>query len=307
MNLVDNKILSCLNCGQVGHILKKCIEPITSHGIICFNLNKDLKITNDIIKKYFYNKYIDVNEFNYININNINLISLFYDKIKLIMIRRKDSLNYIGFIRGKYNVTNIMQLSKILSLMTKNENIKIKTMNFDKLWKELWHDSSYNNKYKNEYNISKFKFNELKKKKFYNLLDDNNLSKYEESEWGFPKGRRDLNETDIECATREFNEETNLTLNNNDIIILENLNPVEELYKGTNDKYYRHIYYIASVNNEIELTINTVSQDHEISDIRWMTITEALSKIRSYDESKIKLINQIYFFIINLINSITPL
>jgi 8-oxo-dGTP pyrophosphatase MutT (NUDIX family) len=29
-----------------------------------------------------------------------------------------------------------------------------------------------------------------------------------EPEWGFPKGRRNYNEKDIDCALREFSEET---------------------------------------------------------------------------------------------------
>ena len=294
----------CLNCGKYGHLVKKCVEPITSNGIICFNLNKDLKISNKILERFFYNKYIDMIEFNYLHLNNINLIPEYYDKLKLLMIRRKDSLNYIGFIRGKYDTNNIKKISKLFSLMTRDENISIKTNDFDTLWNLLWKEGATNNKYKNEYITSKHKFNELKKHNFYDLLNDANLSKYIEPEWGFPKGRRDLNESNIECAMREFNEETNLHLPADDILILDRLNPIEETYKGTNDIIYRHIYYMASINKEVDVLVTNTAQHYEISDIKWMTVNEALNKLRIYDESKIHLINQVYFFIINIIKNI---
>ena len=37
---------------------------------------------------------------------------------------------------------------------------------------------------------------------------------YFEQEWSFPKGRRNFNEFDLDCAIREFEEETNLKENN---------------------------------------------------------------------------------------------
>ena len=31
----------CVNCGEKGHIVKECFEPITSYGIISFKVNKN--------------------------------------------------------------------------------------------------------------------------------------------------------------------------------------------------------------------------------------------------------------------------
>ena len=33
---------------------------------------------------------------------------------------------------------------------------------------------------------------------------------YESPEWGFPKGRRNMHESDLDCAKREFEEETGI-------------------------------------------------------------------------------------------------
>ena len=48
-------------------------------------------------------------------------------------------------------------------------------------------------------------------------------------------------EKNIDCGIREFKEETGLT---NDMFhILQNINPLIEVFKGTNGILYKHIYY----------------------------------------------------------------
>ena len=292
------KIL-CLNCGKSGHQFKSCNEPVISYGIVCFNIESNLNISNKSIENFFYNKFIDIEEFNYSNLDNIKLIPYFYDKIKILMIRRKNSMNYIEFLRGKYDPDDKEHLNKLFKLMTRDENIKILNFNFEILWNELWNETAHNKIYQKEFNISKLKFDEVKKNNFYNLLNNNNLSTYIEAEWGFPKGRRNINEKNIVCAIREFNEETGLGLEH--LHILERLSCAEEEYIGTNGIKYKHIYYLASSKEEQELIIKNDNQIYEIGDIGWFTIPDAIEKIRLYNDKKIKMIHQIYFFLINLI------
>ena len=102
---------------------------------------------------------------------------------------------------------------------------------------------------------------------------------------------------------REFNEETSLGLDH--LHILERLSCAEEQYVGTNGINYKHIYYLASSDDELELTINNDNQIYEIGDMGWFTIPDAIEKIRSYNDKKIKMIHQIYFFLINLIIDIS--
>jgi len=207
-------------------------------------------------------------------------------------------MNYIEFLRGKYDPSDINNLKNIFSLMTKEENLKILNSSFEYLWNELWKDTAKSKIYQKEFNLSKLKFEELKENNFYNLLSENNLSSFEEAEWGFPKGRRNSNEKNIMCATREFNEETSLGFDH--LHILERLSCAEEEYIGTNGIKYKHIYYLASSDKELDLTINNDYQIYEIGDMAWFTIPEALEKIRPYNDKKISMIKQIYFFLINL-------
>ena len=56
-----------------------------------------------------------------------------FEEVKYLMIRRKDSLGYVDFMRGKYNLTskdyllniiNEMTITEKHSLLTSNANIK---------------------------------------------------------------------------------------------------------------------------------------------------------------------------------------
>jgi 8-oxo-dGTP pyrophosphatase MutT (NUDIX family) len=136
----------------------------------------------------------------------------------------------------------------------------------------------------------------LKENNFYELLEENNLSNYLEPEWEFPKGKKNMNETPLTCAIREFNEETNLNINN--IKIFENINCIEEKYRGSDNKFYKHLYYLAISNHDLEF--NNIDNISEVGDINWFTIEDAINKIRLYYINKIELINNIY----NLINNI---
>ena len=287
--------INCLNCGKVGHQLKSCNESILSYGIICFNISSDLNVTNKQIEHFFYNKFLDVSEFNYSNLNNIKLLQDYYDKIKILMIRSRHSLNYVEFMRGKY--PNNEYVKNMLSYMTQNEINNIKTKSFDELWTELWKSTSKIKHYQKEYNASKEKFESIVKiKNFFDVT-----SVYTEPEWGFPKGRRNYSEKNIVCATREFIEETTIPIQK--LHILERLSCIDEEYKGTNGKDYRHVYYLAHSDKEIKVALE--DSHVEISNIGWFTIPQVINLIRPYYLPRIKLTHQIYFFIINLIKSMT--
>ena len=59
----------CRNCGLTGHIYKNCPHPIMSFGVICYKIEDN--------------------------------------ETKFLMIQRKDSLSFMEFIRGKYELINL--------------------------------------------------------------------------------------------------------------------------------------------------------------------------------------------------------
>ena len=268
-----------------------------SYGLICFKI-ENLNILFKSILYLLYNNYINIDEYNYLNINNISKLSEYSDNIKFLMVMRKYSFNYIVLLRGKYKLSNIEEIKRLLSLMTKTEHNNLLNSDFDDLWNELWQDTSKSKIYIKEYNKSKKYFKILKDNNFYDGL----ITKYEEPEWEFPKGQRNNDETKIDCAIREFEEETNVSKKN--IIILDRIDGIEEQYIGTDNKTYIHTYYLSTIkNNKDDLNLLGEFQQKEIGDIKWLSLNEALNKTRDYHNSKKEIIYKIYFFILNLIKN----
>lgn len=249
---------NCNNCGKNGHQFHQCKLPITSYGIIVFRKTS--------------------NGFQYL------------------MIRRKDSFGYIDFLRGKYSQTNKEHLLSMFNEMSVTERQNILNFDFETLWKRLWsidNTSLIGNQYKYEEISSKKKFDILKEgivvnNEFISLqvIVDNTTTSWTETEWEFPKGRRNYHEKEIECALREFEEETGIL--KNEINIIENMLPIEEIFLGSNHKPYKHKYFLGYTECQKHSLQNF--QQAEVSKIEWKTIDECLLSIRPYHLEKKKLI-----------------
>jgi ADP-ribose pyrophosphatase YjhB (NUDIX family) len=211
------------------------------------------------------------------------------------MVCRKNSLGFVDFMRGKYNIYNKKYILTLLNRMSIDERNYLKNYNFDYLWKHLWGDVVAQ-QYRSEEKLSREKLNILKEginnnNDFFNL---NNLINecsevYKEPEWGFPKGRRNFQEKDIVCGIREFEEETGYE--KNDIIFIENIIPFEEIYTGTNLKSYKHKYFLAYMNKNKNPTNNF--QTTEIRDLQWVNINNCSQYIRDYSIEKINIIDKL--------------
>lgn len=279
----DFNHIYCGNCGNLGHTYRRCKLPITSCGVILYRINPLWKQTDNIVDIKNYN--IDVEE-NPIE-NNTQYLEDKIDKFQYLLIQRKDTLGYVEFMRGKYDELNKEYIITLLETMTKCEVKNIRKYSFDELWNMLWLNKNIK-QYQTEYEISKRKFTNLLSNKYFQfekILDDADIT-YIEKEWGFPKGRRNLRETDYDCALREFEEETNFK--KDDYSILRNIKPVEEIFYGSNNIKYKHIYYIAkSIKpKNLEIDPSNYFQFTEVSKVCWFTITESLEKIRPYNLAK---------------------
>ena len=252
----------CNNCGKAGHIFHQCKMPITSIGIIVFRQN--------------------------IEDNN---------QLQYLMICRKDTLGFIDFMRGKYSVYNKEYILNMMKQMTDEEKAKLNTLDFDDLWRSIWGSEEISNQYKIEEVISREKFNTLKhgilnKHDFYKLSDiireSNEYNTWTDPEWGFPKGRRNYQEKDIECAMREFKEETGFYK----IKFIENLIPYEEIFTGSNYKSYKHKYFLGYMNYEDTLAIANFEKS-EVSKMDWKTFDQCMGVIRPYNLEKKRTISNI--------------
>lgn len=250
----------CNNCGKQGHQFHQCKLPITSYGIVLFRCSTNV--------------------------------------IQYLMIRRKDSFGYIDFIRGKYVQTNLEHLQSMFDEMSIEEREKIRNNDFEILWKMMWgiHESGNTTiQYKNEEIASQKKFEALKtgipigpngEIITLNYLITNSKTRWKETEWEFPKGRRNYQEKDLDCALREFEEETGIS--KKDIKIVENVIPFEEIFLGSNHKAYKHKYFLGYTEN-LQDNLNNYQQT-EVSKIEWKTLEECLESIRPYNLEKKQLI-----------------
>jgi ADP-ribose pyrophosphatase YjhB (NUDIX family) len=294
----------CLNCNNHGHNMKNCNYPITSYGIILLSFDMDGQkyITDQLIndKCTYDNTGILINE-----PTDIELFCEFKDKIKFLMIRRKHTLGFLEFIRGRYNIDNIDGIIFLFKQMTIKEIDMIKNLSFNNLWNEMWGEKKYKTIYQTEYNLSKDKLDKLRTEngEYLNLdfYINNVVPTWDCPEWGFPKGRRNFKEIDIDCAVREFKEETGY--DNNDFNLLNEIDFMEENFIGTNGINYKHIYYLGnSITNKIPIIdLENESQNCEIGDIGYFTYEEAIKKIRPYHTDRKKLITNIYIHMMNFL------
>jgi len=259
-----NKNNICNNCCKQGHQFHQCKLPITSYGVIAFRLST---------------KY----------------------GIQYLMIRRKDSFGYIDFIRGKYMQNNLEHLQIMFDEMSIDEREKLKKYDFETLWRMMWGIQDSNqliNQYKGEEIASQKKCEALKNGVpigkngeiiTLDILINNATTKWCETEWEFPKGRRNFKEKDLDCALREFEEETGLSKKN--IKIIENLIPFEEMFLGSNHKSYKHKYFLGYIEDKEDTEDNLNNyQPSEVSKIEWKTLDECLKSIRPYNLEKKQLI-----------------
>ena len=172
----------CHNCGNHFHRTKECKDPITSCGLILIKL--------PYFKKIIPKEYIKIDNYNFKNLRNLDKISQYMNKIKFLLIRRKHSLNYIEFIRGKYNI-NKQELQFKFELMSPHEIINISNLPFKQLWENLWGNKSWCKSFEKEYIDAKNKFYTFKNNtSLFKYITENIIPKYNSTEWGIPKGKR---------------------------------------------------------------------------------------------------------------------
>jgi len=144
--------------------------------------------------------------------------------------------------------------------------------NYETLWTKLW----------NEKNIP---FDLRHKEKMLFVLKHKaylfRKSGWVLPEWGFPKGRRNYQEKNINCALREFEEETGYP--STSLNIMQNIMPLEEVFTGSNYKSYKHCYYTAHMDSDVP-TVGI--QKTEVSDMKWVDFNHAIQMIREYNIEK---------------------
>lgn len=247
----NKSYMVCNNCGKCGHIFNECRDPITSHGVILYRETPDMQ------------------------------------KRQYLMIRRKDSFGYIDFMRGKYHLNNSTQIQNLLNEMTMKEKSWLITQDFSSLWNELWIYSPNKQHFMGEENKAKSKYESIQPNLQEMLAKSDTM--WVETEWEFPKGKRNSNEKEMDCALREFEEETGISCKQIDLF--DNVLPFEENFIGSNGKTYKNKYYLAKslLPYEVESLVKGF-QPSEVSKMQWKTYEECMGSIRNYHFEKKQLL-----------------
>lgn len=235
------------------------------------------------------------------------LFQYYASKIKFLMVERRHSLGFIQFITGKYNVENNESIINLFEQMTEKEIKNIGLMEYEDLLYYFVNDGFSSKESVLKENLCRYidaknKFNELKNadanSKCINLscYVQNVRPKWKINEWGFPKGKRkDSNEDNISCASREFQEETGYQ--EGEYVIMNKIEPIEENLFGTNGVPYKHVYYVSLDSKKND---NNYNYDYrEIGDVRWFSYQEALLHIRPYHLDKRDVLTRLFMFFMN--------
>ena len=249
----------CNNCGKNGHVYQNCKMPTMSIGFIVFRINN----------------------------NNIEYL----------LIKRKSTIGFVEFIRGKYSLYNKEYIISLFNEMTSSEIEMIKSEKFENLWKHLWGES-VGIQYRSEEKLARDKFNSLKTgiiigKEKYNIetIVEEISCSWNEAEWGFPKGRRNYQEKDLVCAMREFEEETGY--NKTSLNIIQNIFPIDEIFTGSNYKSYKHRYFVAFMDIQLN-NDELLFEKNEVSEVTWKTYEECMTLFRPYNEERRNILKRVH-------------
>ena len=248
----------CNNCGGSGHMFRSCRDPIISCGILLLRgIYEPLCLP------------IDPKE------------------TSVLMVKRKDSMAFMEFVRGKYEFADREYVKMLLSNMTILEHQLISEQSFEKLWRKLWGNGRELDS--EEYKSAQTKFAMLP---IARLLEET-PAKFRDPEWGFPKGRRIRGESDVDCAIREFAEETNI-----DSAAYKVFPEITftETFVGTNGVSYRHIYFVALLKDSRQFNLDsklTAIQRREVSAVEWKTLKECRNITRPHYTERKKMIAEL--------------
>lgn len=255
-----NHTIQCLNCNKIGHLYRDCHFPLTSYGILLFRYNKAI------------------------------------EDVEYLMICRRHTFGYVEFIRACYDIHNRDYIKQLLMEMTITERTKIHTMTFRELWEDLWQQTlCYNNEYVKAHNA----FKRLMGSQMCNgLLKELPVSVWHVPEWGFPKGKRNILESPLQCAVREMHEESGLVHDKDYTSVGDDCVPkqVTEMFQSTDKRIYRHIYFIYTHCGAVDYVLNPSNrmQMREVSKIEWLTYADCMKNIRCYNVAKQKMLSDVH-------------
>lgn len=186
-----------------------------------------------------------------------------------LLAQRRNSFSFIQLLRFSHRLTNEEIISKI-NLITPEEAIRLLTYPFEEIWEDLYIDKT-NKTFVTERHRARQNYEKIKTQ----FCEHLNSPKSNFCEWGIPKGRRKYQESGIECALREWEEETNIPKK---CVSLLNTYPFYyNLSYGNKDVSIES--YLAKIILPFMITENKTNirnyVSEEVGKLEWITIDKA--------------------------------
>lgn len=195
--------------------------------------------------------------------------------VRLLMANKRYTYAFFQFVCGRFNERSDADMIALLDNMTMDEKIDILSLNFQQIWYRIWLSNSNPNNGDGLFFQARGRFNEHIASdggtRIRSLLRRSHFCA--ERVWEIPKGRKkNQGEYELECAIREFYEETGIPRNAYHIVPRATF-----LLSFTEDgRRYDITYYIAVTTRDITQRLNSASIDQitEICNLRWVSAAE---------------------------------
>jgi 8-oxo-dGTP pyrophosphatase MutT (NUDIX family) len=192
--------------------------------------------------------------------------------LEVLLVQRRYTYEFSEFVHGKYAARCPRKVATMLNNMSVDERLDVYSLNFDQMWYRVWLDAERGDLYRKK--LAKFHAVWLRD-------DGGSLLRRLVREahgipaprWDFPKGRRRTpKEPDVNCAVREFEEETGIAKADYRL-----------LPRFRRRLVYRHIgvtyvsvLFVALARRDVTPAVDFAHghQVAEVGDVRWMSVVD---------------------------------
>ncbi|MCA9330247.1 NUDIX hydrolase [Candidatus Saccharibacteria bacterium] len=193
------------------------------------------------------------------------------NQFEILMLKKRYTYAFYSIILEKNTRKDETKIRALLNKTTMEEKMILYQLNFEKAYNVIWNgtvlDKTFYENHRKQF------YREWVKPdggaKFLSLLRG---AQHGRLEWSLPKGRKNSKcEKNLDCAIREFNEETNVSLSCCRILDCKRTYVIQD-----NGIVYHYTYFLAIPRSGIRPRINFSNryQLDEIKDISWVPVTQ---------------------------------
>lgn len=292
----------CANCGKPNHIKPKCKDPVTSCGLVCIAI-PDANLRDSFVRNYNIvtgakqntRNLVDIIKYNSTNNRNLDKLCSYSKSVKFLLVQRRHSYSLVEISRGNFYVDDKAMMDNLMGDLSYEECCMIVDNDYREFMLRVTGADICNGSHTVDVSAKYSCLQNLLRK----YISSKHRVDFPHLEWGFPKGRREKNESNLRCGIREFCEESSYA--SDQIMVLSSMNEIKEIFRGTDNIMYQMIYNLSLLLDfDHEPVVNKYNSG-EVAKISWMSIEDLNVKLRHDQVEKKKIIIEIYKFIVNVL------